>query len=444
MGLAYIAAYLLSKNIDDVAIIDMTFQDIDEALSTLDEPVVFGMYLMTPYLKRAGRVMGKIKSAFPDIPIVAGGPHSSVTPEDVLERFPVAACVRGEGEVTFHEIVAALHNNEGRSPSGAFSGIRGVTYRDHHTNTIIHNPDRPPVSDLDTLPFPARDLLPMRYYLKGGTQKTFSYRNIRATTIITSRGCPHDCSFCQPTLRTIFGKRVRFRSIANVMEEIGCCVEKYSLGGLFILDDTFTCRKQFVLDFCVSLKEKGITVKIAINSRVDSVDGEMLESLKQAGVVTVMYGIESGNREILDDINKGITPEQIERAVRLTKEKGIGVYGYFMIGSPLESTSTLRETFRLARRLPFDEVQFSMAAPYRGSGLHEKAKTMNLIVDERSMESDGYFSAASMRTLHLSSGEVKRYHTLLNLYSRYKSLKNLLLRHPGAVPSLVANRIIKG
>jgi radical SAM superfamily enzyme YgiQ (UPF0313 family) len=392
---------------------------------------------MTPYFEKAYHTIVYLKKNYPQSIIVAGGPHATIAPEDTLKRLPVSFCLRGEGEVTFYHLVKGIYEEKD------ISSLKGISFFDPHSQKIIHNKDPDPLPDIDQFPFPARALLPMDLYIKGGTQKTFSYKKIRATTIITSRGCPYNCSFCQPTIRCIFGNKVRFRSVDNVIEEIEFLERTYGIQGLFILDDTFTWNKKFVFAFCEEILKRKIHLTIAINSRVDTIDEDILPVLKKAGVGTIMYGIESGNQEILDNLKKRITIEQIKKAVNLTKKNKINVYGYFMIGSPLESLSTLLQTFYLALRLPFDEIQFSMAAPYFGTHLFRQVESSNLLTAKKALETDGYFTSAAMDSHFLTSRQIKGYYRFFDLYAKFKSLKNLIIKNPGALSSLIKYRILK-
>lgn len=435
LGLAYVAAYLKKQGYHNVQIIDTTFERLEDRLSLITDPEVFGIYIMTPYYAGAHKTIEFLKKKFSGIPIVAGGPHASVDPEDTLNNLQISICVRGEGEYTFSEVVKAIR--EGAD----LSDIKGISYIDTVQKKIVHTPDREPIQNLDDLPFPGRELLPMNYYLRGGTESAFSYRNIRATTMITSRGCPFNCAFCQPTLNRIFGKKVRFRSVNNVIEEIAHLVRDYSIRGIFFLDDTFTFNKDFVLQFCEEVQRKNFNIQFTINSRINTIDEEMLTALKKTGVVTIMYGVESGNQTVLDNIKKKITVEQIRNTIIATKNKGINVYGYFMIGSPEESASTLKDTFSLVRKLPFDEVQFSMATPYAGTYLYDEAQSLNLIEDPTAMKQNGYFSSTVMRSRYLTVKEIKKYHKYFNLFSRYKSIRNLLVKYPSSIPSFLSNKL---
>lgn len=437
LGLAYLSAYLKKQGHDNVQIIDTTYEQLESRLDSISSPTLFGMYFMTPYYAGVIKAIGVLKKRFPDVPIIAGGPHPTVNPEDVLKRLQVSVCVRGEGEYTMAELVDAFKE---RSDLTNLSGIRGISYFDPARNEIVHNEDREPIQDLDEIPFPRRELLPMDHYVQGGTQKGFSYRKLRVTTMITSRGCPFNCSYCQPTVNRIFGKKARFRSVNNVVEEIGQLIRDYSIQGILFSDDTFTCKKKFVMEFCEEILRKKYDIKFAINSRVNTIDDEMLSMLKKAGVETIMFGIESGNQKILDNVRKNITIEQIQNAVTMTKSKDINVYGYFMIGSTEESSDTLKDTFSLVRRLPFDEVQFSMATPYRGTYLFDEASSLDLIPDLSAMEQKGYYSSVAMRSRHLTGNEIKRYYRLFDLYSKYKSIR-CILRNPAVIPPIIVNKL---
>ncbi len=436
LGLAYLAAYLKKQKHLDVQIIDTAFEQLGKRLAKITRPSLFGIYIMTPYYNRAYKTVEILKKRFPGIPIVAGGPHCTINPDSVLNDMQIPICVRGEGEYTFSELVNTIKDGLD------LSKVYGISYMDPKRNQIVHTPNRKPIPDLDDLPFPSRELLPMRKYVSRGTQKPFLYRNIRATTIMTTRGCPFNCTYCQPTLDKIFGKKVRFRSVDNVIEEIAQLINDYSIQGIFIIDDTFTFRKSFVLQFCEEIIRRKFNIKFAINSRVDTIDEEILVSLKKAGVITILYGIESGNQKVLDNIKKKTTIEQIRKTVIATKNKGINVYGYFMIGSPEESISSLKDTFSLAKKLPFDEIQFSMATPYEGTYLHDEACSLNLITNLSVMRRGGYFTSNVMKSRYLSSEEIIKYHRRFMRFSRYKSIKNIILNHPTSLLFLFFNRFL--
>lgn len=436
LGLAYLAASLQAASAGEVRIIDTTFTPLQAALADAPEPAVVGVYVMAPYLRHAQRTVAEVRERFGDVPIVAGGPYPTVQPEEAIQRLGIRYVVRGEGERTFPELIGALRS--GADPAA----VAGVSYRPAPDAAVVHNADRPPVADLDALPFPARQLLPMDRYLRGGTQKAFSYRGIRATTMLTSRGCPYRCTYCQPTIDRLFGRVVRRRSAESILAEIEHLRRDYGVRGIFFVDDTFTCRRSAVLEFCDELHRRRLGVRLAINARVDTVDPELLAALKRAGGMTVMYGIESGNQRVLDDIHKRTTVKQIRQAVRWTHRAGLAVYGYFMIGSCEETPETIAQTFALARALPFDEVQFSMAAPYAGTYLHEQATALGLVADAESMETEGYFSRASMRSRHMSAEAIRCFHGRLDRYAKAKSLANLLRHSPGALPAVLANRVL--
>ena len=435
LGLAYIASYLKAGKDNKIHIIDTTFEKLETKLNSVEKPDIFGIYIMTPYYERSVKTIKILRKKFPSVPIIAGGPHPSVDPEGTLEKLKINACVRGEGERTFSEIINSIKESKN------MSDIHGVSFKETPSGKIRHNPNCDPIPDLDNLPFPARNLLPMEDYLRGGTQKVFSYSKIRTTTMITSRGCFFNCAYCQPTLDSIFSKKVRFRSVGNVIEEIKQLITDYSVEGILFADDTFTCNKKFVIQLCEEILHRKIKIKFAINSRVDTVDKEMLIMLKRAGVVTIMYGVESGSQKVLDNIKKRTKVEDIKRAVRITKEQNINVYGYFIIGTPEESVSSLKDTFSLLLRLPFDEVQFSIAAPYFGTYLYESAVSSGLIEDISAMEKDGYFSSVVMRSKYLSSRSIKRFYKYFDILSKYKSIKNIVLKYPTAISSILLNKI---
>jgi anaerobic magnesium-protoporphyrin IX monomethyl ester cyclase len=400
LGLAYLAAFLRKEGFSKVSILDTTWESLKAGLENVgSKPDIIGISLLTPYFKKALVVAEQVRKMFPEAILVVGGPHPTVAPEHTFQVLKPDFAVTGEGEVTFCELVKTLASGE--NPRS----VKGICLAGSNGQLTFTEP-RKVLDDLDELPFPARDLLPMDFYLRRGIMQEFGFRALRATTLLASRGCPFDCLYCT----NMFGRRVRYRSQENVILEMELLVEKYGVEGIFIVDDTFTINRRWVLHFCEMLQSKGLKLNLAINSRVDCVDPEYLTALRSAGVVSIAYGIEAGSQKILDILKKRITLEQIEAAVRYTKEAGIHVKGYFMIGSPGETLETMYQTVALARRLPFDQVQFSITTPYPGTDLWEMAVSKGLIDDPEGILKKGFFESGVMHTGSLTVDEILHFH----------------------------------
>jgi radical SAM superfamily enzyme YgiQ (UPF0313 family) len=362
LGLLYLSAILKERGID-VKLIDATASALDESdiLESIgkESPDIIGISTLTPTFQRIKEMAKKIKLEFPDTPIVMGGPHVSIFPSETLEENSyIDYIVFGEGEYTLLELVETL---KGR---GDFSKIKGLAYREE--GVVKKNEARDIIKDLDSLPFPARDLLEMEKY----SPLPNNYKQLPLTNMLVSRGCPFHCSFC---CKAIVGRVYRIRSVENVIAEIKELREKYNIKEVAFWDDVFTVKRKWVLEFCDRLKEEGIDISWTCESRVNLVDLELLKKMKEAGCWNIFYGIESGDQQLLDNIDKGIKVEQIRNAVKWAKEAGLEIRGSFMLGLPGETPELARKTIQFAIDLDVDYAQFSVTTPFPGTKLYDDA-----------------------------------------------------------------------
>jgi radical SAM superfamily enzyme YgiQ (UPF0313 family) len=239
-------------------------------------------------------------------------------------------------------------------------------------DNIINTGNRPLIGDLDSMPFPARDLVPYKKYT------SLLATSSVVTTMFTSRGCPYKCSFCdRPHLGSVF----RYRSAEDVVAEMEECI-RMGIGEILIYDDTFTVNRQRVMDICNLILKKRLKFRWDIRARVNTVDFEMLKLLKKAGCERIHYGVESGNQGILNILKKGITLEQVRKAFRMTKKVGISTLGYFMIGSPSETRETIMQTINFAIEIGADFAHFTITTPFPGTELYRDALKKGLIKTE--------------------------------------------------------------
>ena len=342
LGLAYIAS-MLEKNDIDVKIIDsivlkLTLEDVvKQAVEYLPDHI--GISAMTPTIHRSITLAKELKKYLPDIPIIFGGPDPSQHPKEVEKYECVDTVVVGEGEYAMVDIVK---NN-----------LRG----------IVHGS---PIKDLDELPFPARHLLPMELYFSG---VSLSKRSPQAT-MITSRGCPHDCAFCS---KSTFGRLYRVRSPKNVIAEIKYLMKEYGVKEISFWDDIWGLSDSWAEEFCDLILEEGIDLTWSCEARVDTVNLEKLKLMKKAGCWNIFYGIESGNQDLLDIIGKGVTLEQIRNAIKWTKKAGIEIRANFMLALPGETPEKAQKTIDFAKELDPDFVKFNITTPYPGTRLHDQA-----------------------------------------------------------------------
>jgi len=374
IGLAYIAAVLQENDIDvkiiDAKSLNMTHKETCEA-ALIEKPDLVGITIFTSQLRSALMTAREIKKNLPSCKIVVGGPHVHPQHEELLKKqSSIDFCVRREGEITTMELAKALSNG------GDFGGISGLTFRDTDNNVIV-NPDRPFIEDLDTLPFPARDLLP-NYVYRGsigfGERAKFTY-------ISASRGCPFDCDFCSIPR---FWPNPRRRTVRNVIAEMKETCQRYGIGYMRFTDEIFTLNRRWVFEFCQEMIDTGLNKEItwSCDSRVTTVNEDLLEGMAQANCRTIFYGIEFGNQKILDDCGKRIKVEQIYKAIDLSKKAGIYPTGNFMIGYPTETRQTIEDTINLALKLDLDFCSFSIVTPFPGCKLFDYCKDRGLLKTE--------------------------------------------------------------
>ncbi|MCX7920156.1 MAG: B12-binding domain-containing radical SAM protein [bacterium] len=339
------------------------------------------------------------KSVDPEIITVARSEYFSFYDERVLNDFPhVDILLRGEAELTIAELVTASD----------LRTVSGITFRSEK-NEIIRNPDRPLLANLDILPFPARHLLDNRLYRSPENDEPI-------TVIQTSRGCPARCIFCSAPL--VAGYKVRMRSPENVVAEVEECVTQFGIKNFLFNADTFTWDKNWVIDLCRKLVAMNLDIRWGANSRVDTVDLEMLQWMKKAGCWVVGYGIESGSQELLNKMKKGITLDKIRTAISLTKQAKLKTHAFYVFGLPWETETTIRETIRLAKELDTDFFDFNIVYPLPGTELYALVQEENLFVV--SDASQASYATPAVRSYSLSPKQLEKYRksALWQLYLR--------------------------
>jgi radical SAM superfamily enzyme YgiQ (UPF0313 family) len=355
LGIAYIASYLKKYNYDvsilDSKVLNLTTAETKDRILK-EKPDVVGITSMTPNIKGALEAAKLVKEVSNQIITVIGGPQISVFPKETLSFDFIDFGIYGEGEHTMLELVNSIHNGKD------FSNITGLVYKSNK-KVCVNQPAL--VENLDELPLPSRDLLPVEKYHCVITKKPF-------TTMMTSRGCPFKCSFC---FKGPSDKKIRYRLANNVVNEIEHCIEKYKVKTVMFYDDTFNLNKNHVNNICSEIIERGIDVEWDAPARVDLVNEKILRLMKKAGCVRLRYGVESGNDKILTHMNKRITVRKVEEVFRLTKKIGIKTFAYFMIGYVTEDEKTIRNTINFAKKIDPDWIMFNVVTPLPLTELHE-------------------------------------------------------------------------
>ncbi|RIK94726.1 MAG: B12-binding domain-containing radical SAM protein [Proteobacteria bacterium] len=297
------------------------------------------------------------------VPIVMGGPHVSFEIEGSFQRLPALDFVAiGEGEHTMRELVGAL---EGRMDLRDVRGLAGI---DRAAGRVWKTAPRPLEDDLDTLPNPARDLVPLARYLAFDSH----------ASVVTSRGCPYECIFCSAPAWT--GRKVRYRDPAQCVDEIE---ELARLGftEITIEDDLFTLYRKHFLAVCGELERRATGIRWNAFSRVDTITPEIVETMARAGCQAICFGVESGNQEVLDLVKKNSNLDKVKQAMRMTQDAGISALASFIIGLPGETEQTLRKTVEFAEELKneFGSLYgFHILSPFPGTEVREKAAEYGL------------------------------------------------------------------
>ena len=367
LGIGYMAA-VLEKNGYDVDVLDasaleLTYDEIGEEILKRN-PDIVSISALTPTIGVALDSADKIKQVKPDTIVVLGGYHPTFEYESVLEEPSVDVVVRGEGEYTFLDLVRTVENG------GDLADVQGLAFHDENNFSLVVTPDRPIIEDLDELPFPAFHLFPME-----------KYRILNITTnvatIITTRGCPMQCSFCSSA--ALHGHHLRRRSPENVCDEIEVRLNEQNIDTIAFMDDTFTLNKKFVRDFCAEIKRRNLKFWWGCTSRVDTLDEELLQLMKDSGCITIFIGVESADQQMLEKMNKNITVSKTESAFRLARKVGIRTIASCVIGMPEDTKESMKKTIDFVKRLNPNYALYSLATPYPGTRFYNETFKKNLI-----------------------------------------------------------------
>ncbi len=364
LGLAYLAAVVESEG-HSVALFDLGLEpdspiehDVERVAAY--SPDLVGFTAMTNNYHSAEQTIASLKERV-GCPIVVGGPHATVFPERVVADPHIDYVVYGEGERTLCELVQAI-SSMGPAPSaGVLRSINGLCFISG--GQVIRNPARPLISDLDSLPFPARHLLDLSRY------PLYALNGERMVTLLSSRGCPYDCSYC---FKGIMGRTYRQRSPENVVAEIRSLIDEYGYRNFYFIDDLFTLDRQRLAAITRRIMEARLDIRWQCLARVDRVTPDLLELMYRSGCRQIHYGIESGNPDILRAVGKKITLAQVRKAVAWTAQAGILAKGYFMLGLPGDTERTVRQTVAFATELGLDQAMFSLTTPFPGTRLWDE------------------------------------------------------------------------
>jgi anaerobic magnesium-protoporphyrin IX monomethyl ester cyclase len=369
LGLAYLHSYLemQGNNVHTLALNHVDFETcIKTVINTIEKisPKVVGLQILTPNRVSSYRIIEYVHEHYPGIQLVVGGIHASIMYRQLLEKYPFLIAVLGEGELTFAELLEVLY-----SESQDLNSVEGIAFSKDKAISVTK--PRGLIENLDDLPFPKHDL-----FFKG---------NRNSGCILTSRGCPFHCSFC--SLDSISRRRVRLRSIKNVVDEIEYMVENFPLmTNIWIHDDSFFLDNDRVIAFCDEIVRRGIKTKFIASGRMKPLKKEMIKKLEQANFVMVLLGLESGDEGILKACHKQITQKDAINAFKLFSHSSIELCAFLIVGLPGETLETINETANFIKKLQkikymyYDNI--AILTVYPGTEVYKIAQANRMINDD--------------------------------------------------------------
>jgi anaerobic magnesium-protoporphyrin IX monomethyl ester cyclase len=373
LGLGYIASYLIKYGEHEVQLYEPEAQGLimDDIQKIVIEfkPDIIGITCSTANFTRA-IAMAQLCRDSSGARIIFGGVHVSAIPEFIMSEYGdlIDSVVVGEGEETMLELVDAYMNN---SDIGT---IKGIVYKKQ--DKIVRNEYRPFIENLDKIPFPARHLIPQDLFVPN--MHNARYR--KCQTILTSRGCPFNCSFC--AARIVSGKQYRMHSADYVLEEMQMLKTDYNARQLLITDDTFTINHPRLEAVCEGMIDKKLNLKWFCFAQVTTVNKELLNLMKKAGCYSIGFGLESSNKEILQNMGKPISPAKSKQTVKMANEVGLKTQAFYILGSTGETKAQMLDTIQFSKKVDSTLAFYNMLVPFPGT-----------------KDFDSYFSSVSLKTI---------------------------------------------
>jgi radical SAM superfamily enzyme YgiQ (UPF0313 family) len=415
LGIAFIAAFIEQKGyktkILDAFALDYTVEQAVQEITKINPKVIL-VGSMTASHKAALEIMEQTKKIMPETIVICGGPHVTNLPESTILKHYVDYLVINEGEMTTLELLNMIFKKSAMEPHE----IKGIAYKEKGAMKLTEK--RPFIVKLDDLPMPAYHLLPMDHYKAYG----WLDEGRRFTTMITSRGCPFKCSFCISSKN--FMHWWRPRSAEKVFEEILLLYNNYGIRHIYFQDDEFLVDHNRIKKLADMILEHKLDLIWECLSRVNHIDEELVKDMARGGCKSVLYGIETGYEEGFKRINKPITLEMVENAVRLTQKSGIMVKATFIIGFPWESAKEIKQTITFAKKLDADITFINTLNPYPGSYVYQEIIDNNLFVGvgDNWEHHISHGTTPVIRTKHLSDKDLQYWsgRAYLAIYMRPK------------------------
>lgn len=370
LGMSYIAAVLEENGYDvsiiDACALDYTLEQLSDKIKE-ENPDIVSISALTPTIGSALESAQIVKETLPETLVILGGYHPTFNFEETLHDENVDMVIRGEGEYTMLELVQTLESN------GDLSKVKGIVYEEENDNgdkIMIVTPDREPIHDLDVLPFPALHLLPMDHY-------KLLNMDTHMCTMITTRGCPIQCSFCSSA--AMHGKKIRRRSIKNIVDEMEHLKYDYGIETIAFMDDTFTVNKKRVKDLCDEIVRRNLDIMWGCTARVDTLHEDVVEKMKKAGCICIFMGVESADQNALDRMGKKTNIAKIKNAFEIAHKQKIRTIASVALGMPGDTKETMKKTIKFVHSLKPNYAIYSLATPYPGTRFYKESFEKNLI-----------------------------------------------------------------
>ncbi|MGC4063905.1 MAG: cobalamin-dependent protein [Polyangiaceae bacterium] len=360
LGLAFLSAALREAG-EAVEFLDMQGELMDtdtlKARLRASGAGLVGVTAMTPTLPQALRVAKVVREVLPAAKTVLGGVHPTLDPAGVLSDPNVDYVLRGEGERSLVQLARALDGE------GALEDVEGLGWKIDGKPRFKERARA--IADLDAIPLADYGAFPIERYVAHNAH----LRGLRGISMVVSRGCPYQCTFC--AVKETMGRKWRTTSVRRVVDQMIELRDRFGVEGIWFKDSIFNMRKDWISEFCEELVRRQVGLPWQALTRINLIDESQLAMMKEAGLVQLDLGIESGSPRVLARLKKGIGPEEIRKKVSLAK-RYVSVFGFFMIGIPGEEESDIQQTFELAKELELDRWSWSIYSPLPGSTLYDE------------------------------------------------------------------------
>jgi len=441
LGIAYLAAFM--RNSAEVSVLDaailgynrkervskgfirygLSFDEIEKRIAQIQPDLVGISCIFSSQFQNALEVARRAKKIDPEIITITGGVHPSFLSRECLEQQAFDFIARGEGEFTLRELCEAISKGQGPETVPGLAWQEGGEYKESAA--------RPPYKDLDEIPFPARDLFPVKEYDRISQPMGMVFKRRPFMSLITSRGCPYRCTFCSST--NFWGNKYRTRSPTNVLDEMEELMHKFGMREFKFFDDNLTANPQRAKKIFQGMIDRNLDVtwNTPNGVHVAHIDEEMLELMKRSGCYELTLAVESGDPDVLRDIiHKPTDLDQIRTAAKLMRKKGIGTYGFFVIGFPGETRQQIQNTLDFASSVDIDRISCFVANPLPGTEILKVCQEKGYVKEDYNFANIDYYEF-KLNTPEWTGEEISR----MRRKWFWKHNLTQLVRHPGRFAS---------